>query len=558
MTFDGFTNFSARAFFAGACRFLLAAVVLAWAGGAGAVVAAEPLDTEIIETNGSFAKLNVNAESGLKVGELGSMLAVAGLGESTPAVVTAINREYVVVKLTSGEPLIGQVVRFERRAQDAAPVPGSPFWKPEEIASTAGATETDASADAAGMIQANGSPFWKPGESPEGTLQAPEATFEALRDKNLDFEYPNGQRLKDAMISGIEAENGQVVKLRVFDRKGDRYLNIDLIEVARIREGEYVIWENPSPAEAKSLAERRREINREQMEEKAARRTRAIASIVAETGQAYWPELTDEQRAEFIDEEKRFADEEVSKRFADLRLYETDHFLFYSTIPPKDVGRYILQLDRMYDLLVKIFQLSPSAEVFRGKGVVYCFQTQKEFLIFEGEFMGSPTELNVLGLCHCFKDGRTLLSCYMGDDPLRFEHVLVHEMSHGFIHRYKTPVDVPSWLNEGIAEYVGKTLVPKAKRVDEYIALALQLARATGRLGDDFFNEDQAIDAEEYGAGAALVLFLLKDSDRFVQLFEGIKGGLPTEEALARAYGCDFAGLTQAFGRSVGLPRLRP
>lgn len=552
MTFDVL-----NVFFAGAFRFARAAVFVAGAAGAGALVAAEPLDAEIVETNGSYAKLNVNAESGLKVGELGSMLAVAGLGDPTPAVVTATNREYVVVKLTAGEPLIGQVVRFERRAQDAAPVPGSPFWKPEEVASATGSTGAAAPGDALGG-QDTRSPFWKPGEAPAGTLQAPEAKFEELRDKNLDFEYPNGQRLKDATISGIEAENGHVVKLRVFDRKGDRYLNIDLTEVARIREGEYVIWENPSPAEAKSLAERRREINRKQMEEKAARRTRAIASIVAETGQAYWPELTEDQRAEFIAEEKRFADEEVSKRFADLRLYETDHFLFYSTIPPKDVGKYILQLDRMYDLLVKIFQLSPSAEVFRGKGVVYCFQTQKEFLIFENEFMGVPPELNVLGLCHCQRDGRTVLACFMGDDPLQFEHVLVHEMSHGFIHRYKTPVNVSSWLNEGIAEYVGKTLVPKAKRVDDYMALSLQLARATGRLGDDLFSEEKPIDAEEYGAGAALVLFLLKDSDRFVQLFEGIKGGLPTEEALARAYGCDFAGLTQAFGRTIGMSRLRP
>jgi hypothetical protein len=146
----------------------------------------------------------------------------------------------------------------------------------------------------------------------------------------------------------------------------------------------------------------------------------------------------------------------------------------------------------------------------------------------------------------------------MGDDPIRFEHTLVHEMTHGFIHRYKTPVDVPSWLNEVIAEYVGKTLVPKSKRVDEYIGIALQLARATGRLGADLFSEEVPLDAEEYGAGAALVIFMLKDPERFVQLFEGIKGGLPAEEALGRSYGCDFRGLTQAFGRTVGLPRLRP
>lgn len=544
--------------FAGAARIACVAVVAAWAGLAGVLSAAEPLDTEIIETNGSFAKLDVAADSGLKVGEMGSMLAVAGLGEPTPAVVTAINAEYVVVKLASGEPLIGQVVRFERRAQDAAPVPGSPFWKPEEVASAAGSSGAAVSASPADGQQDPGSPFWNQGQAAANALQAPEATFEALRDKDLDFEYPNGQRLKDATISGIEAENGHVVKLRVFDRKNDRYLNVDLIEVARIREGEYVVWENPAPAEAKSLTERRREIVRKQMEERAATRTRAIASIVAETGQDYWPELSAEQRAELIEEEKRFAEEEVSKRFADLRLYETDHFLFYSTIPPKDVGKYILQLDRMYDLLVKIFQLSPSVEVFRGKAVVYCFQTQKEFLIFEGEFMGSPPELNVLGLCHCYANGRAVLSCYMGDDPLRFEHVLVHEMSHGFIHRYKTPVTVPSWLNEGIAEYVGRTLVPKSKRVDEYIGISLQLARATGRLGDDLFAEDHPLDAEEYGAGAALVIFMLKDPDRFVQLFEGVKGGLPTEEALGRAFGSDFRGLVQAYGRTVGMPRLSP
>jgi hypothetical protein len=53
-------------------------------------------------------------------------------------------------------------------------------------------------------------------------------------------------------------------------------------------------------------------------------------------------------------------------------------------------------------------------------------------------------------------------------------------------------------------------------------------------------------------------ILVSRDSDKFRQFFTEIKLGYPAEEALQRAYKMSFADLAAVYGRSVGLPNLKP
>jgi hypothetical protein len=185
------------------------------------------------------------------------------------------------------------------------------------------------------------------------------------------------------------------------------------------------------------------------------------------------------------------------------------------------------------------------------------FLKEADFLAFEDRFMNTPSQ-GVHGLCHQRSDGRVVMACHRGDDAPAFAHMLVHETSHGFNHRLLSPERMPSWLNEGIAEWVGTQVVPTSDQVPRKEAAALAMMQATGRVGEGFFNAaDSKIQPVQYGVASSLVRFLVgRDRRQFAQFVRSVKEGVPVEDALQKSFGVSLDELLRAYGRSIGLPGL--
>ena len=108
--------------------------------------------------------------------------------------------------------------------------------------------------------------------------------------------------------------------------------------------------------------------------------------------------------------------------------------------------------------------------------------------------------------------------------PYYFAGVIVHETTHGFLHRYKSGQFVPSWLNEGIADWVAMTVVRSDNGVRNKVKAGLERMRRLGTLGGDFFTA-QYIAREQYGMAVAIVDYLLRRNPKgFREMIEGIKG----------------------------------
>jgi hypothetical protein len=182
----------------------------------------------------------------------------------------------------------------------------------------------------------------------------------------------------------------------------------------------------------------------------------------------------------------------------------------------------------------------------------------------------------VRGLAHSFSDGEVLISCYAFGDPKNLAIVMVHETSHGFNHRYKSPRRLPSWLNEGIAEWIAQQVVVGDQTVRRKVEMAVQQMYRTRSLGGDFFTAAH-IETWQYGAAASMIDFLLKYNPTpqpakagsrsrakqqepacFRKLIEGIKDGTAWEESLRQAYGLTPAELAQLYGQAYGIPGLQP
>jgi len=274
-------------------------------------------------------------------------------------------------------------------------------------------------------------------------------------------------------------------------------------------------------------------------------------------GHMLWPKLSEEERAEIIQKEKAFL-EKVGERFPGMRLYETKYFLFYTDIPPQQADFFVSCLDQMYEKLCMIFGATGGQNIWWGKAVVVAFLEEASYHAFEQGFMGNPNSPGTAGLHHGFSNGRVVIAIHRGDNPHEFAHTLVHETAHGFLHRYKSNVHVVSWVNEGVAEWVGRAVVPQCKQVPLKEALALDQLRARGSLGGNFFDDNKNIDGWQYGVAYQITKLMIGAAPmRYGAFIDGVKEGKSVEQSLIDTYGWTAPQLVQVYARAVGMP-LRP
>ena len=164
---------------------------------------------------------------------------------------------------------------------------------------------------------------------------------------------------------------------------------------------------------------------------------------------------------------------------------------------------------------------------------------------------------NIYGLCHLSPNGEVVIACYRGNDPNDFGQMLVHETSHGFIHRYKTKAQLPNWVDEGMADLIGAEMVPASTAVQEPRAQGQPTAAERRSLGG--MLSAKRIEAWQYGVASSLNRFLLQTNrESYVRFIEALKEGMKWEEALREAYGSTPDELLAHYGRWISVADLRP
>ena len=291
-----------------------------------------------------------------------------------------------------------------------------------------------------------------------------------------------------------------------------------------------------------------------------ARRDEVVSERLRASRRQLWSGASEEERTKAIDEYKKDYVGKVKSVFADrqIQLHETKFFLFCTDMPADQVEIYIANLDRMYLELCKLFGTFKETNIWRGKCVVVAFLEKAGFEQFETEIMGRPAAEGVQGLCHSFSNGKVVISCYRGNNPTFFGNLLVHETTHGFLHLYRSNVNIPSWLNEGLAEWVANVVVPESNTVPNRQRQAIPRVQSTGTMGGMLDNPAN-IEGWQYGLASGIAQFLIDTNPQsYGGLFTLIKEGATWQEALKELYGVTPEELAAGYGRTVGVPELKP
>ena len=373
------------------------------------------------------------------------------------------------------------------------------------------------------------------------------------QEERLDIELRSGKSYIRCKLLRLDraGASGPPKTLRVELEDSPKSIPVEFAAIRSLTIGREVMYQvaidKPSARDAK--AER---------EAKAAADARAQwVARAMKNGVAPWPEATNEQHNAAI-KENRNQIEKVKSMFPDVAVYETAEFMFCSNIPPNQVDPYVKALDRMHDMMCNMYGIKKGTPVWLGKCLVFAFIEKSQFQQFEQTFFKLPAE-GYYGICHALPTGRVVMSCYRGNDPNDFAQMLVHETSHGFNFRYRTQRNIPSWVNEGMAEWIGSTLVPASNAVRRKEQASLRTMQATHSM-QGVLDSDRIIDIpNSYGMASSLTTFLVKaDQKKYVTFINGIKEGKTWQDSLKDAYHGTVEQMVTEYGRAIGIPDLKP
>lgn len=268
-----------------------------------------------------------------------------------------------------------------------------------------------------------------------------------------------------------------------------------------------------------------------------------------------WPELSSKEQADWVDKLKAIADEDQTKLGRPCQLYETKFFLFYTDLSAREANNWSALLDRMYARLSETFGVPSGKNIWLGKALVFVFSKKNDYMKFESEIENTDAT-GTAGMCQSYGDGKVIIAFYRQPQELEFAHVLVHESVHGFVHRYRSRVFVPSWANEGLAEVIATDLVPQRGHRDYVKSLARQELQTHNNSMGDFFTAKH-IAGWQYPVAQMLCEFMITaGKQNYVDFIKGIKDGLSWDDALENRFHAPVERLVAIFGQTLGIRNL--
>jgi hypothetical protein len=269
-----------------------------------------------------------------------------------------------------------------------------------------------------------------------------------------------------------------------------------------------------------------------------------------------WGKQSPEEMAAAVTKLKAFGERTRQVVTPALVPYETEFFLVYSDVPQAEAKKWLFELDRMYGHLANLFGVKRSENVWHGKALVFIFSKVDDYQKFEMDMHDGTMAAGSAGMCHTYGSGDVHIAFYRQPNITDFAHVLVHETTHGFLHRYRTAVHVPSWANEGLAEVIATELVPNKGKEQTTFADARQDLMTRKTLGK-FFEADHIV-AWQYPVARTLCEFMIRQNKQgYVEFINGIKGGLAWDEALKEKYGVTVEQLVNSYGISMSVANLK-
>ena len=254
-----------------------------------------------------------------------------------------------------------------------------------------------------------------------------------------------------------------------------------------------------------------------------------------------WPIATAEERTKALIDMKHDAEQALTGVRMRWTWVETDFWVVYADLNNREVRELGRRMDNMYRKVAEMMALPKDVNIFHGKGVCIVSGDERMFRAIEMSLFGTMPPPGCIGICHMMGP-KVMVDAYRDPDDDRFMATLVHEATHGFMHRYGTAAQLPLWAEEGYAEFVAarsfdSSPVDAGRRPqgEQFIRsgnATLPLFQSDGRDGN--WPGEGAVG---YAIGYLTVSLMIdQKGSTFGEWVKDIKTGMPWEQALLKHF----------------------
>jgi len=241
-----------------------------------------------------------------------------------------------------------------------------------------------------------------------------------------------------------------------------------------------------------------------------------------------------------------------------MKSAETPHFLVFSNAGDLMIQSFVKGGEALYANLCRVFGIPPADRVWDGKCILLLFATDYQFrqhvskvdgFTFDGESAYFMWERRLGTDGKIAPEPQLMHICIPTEraKPALLQRRFSHEGTHAFFALYYKPVPLPTWLSEGLAEYMTVVNDPSLRADKMYISKEIS---STNRSLGMFFS-DRPIDmpAELYCVAFSMVECLITQGGgpKIKKLIMSIKDGKTADQALQAVYGVDTLGLERAW-----------
>ncbi len=254
----------------------------------------------------------------------------------------------------------------------------------------------------------------------------------------------------------------------------------------------------------------------------------------------------------------------------DLEPIESDRLLVYSDCDRTEAARLTVRLEQTIDQFDRLFTGPPGTPItgssvvaeFWGKAVVIVTADRAAFRQLQQRVFLQLDRPEVTTMLHPI-GAKTIIVAFTGGAGGDLEARLTRSLVHALLHRTISPVRLPPWANEGLAEIFAARAAPDLLSLGIRRRSALEFIRAGGdvwRLVNSGYSDPgwpgpNAPDGEPVGPGVGRLIVDLMIKDRpaaFVEWVGAVKRGDDWRGALERRFGVSLRRLVET---AVGFHR---
>ncbi|MFW6161439.1 MAG: peptidase MA family metallohydrolase [Planctomycetota bacterium] len=220
----------------------------------------------------------------------------------------------------------------------------------------------------------------------------------------------------------------------------------------------------------------------------------------------------------------------------------TRHFELEFSVPPAVGRKYAALCERAYAKFRQKFHVPADAVVWEGKCQVTLFARHSEFVTFARNVHHSPKAAESGGYTRITKANPDVVLYLKGEDHVKLQQVLVHEMTHVFLQLFHKQAKIETWLHEGFAQYFEFRVHPGRSRLVASRRRAKRLVeRGEAKPLRAFWTAGfPATDHDSYAQAWSLIDFMVTKggAKRTGDFILRIKDGESQESALVATFGC--------------------